>query len=381
MGSTPIPGTKLKAALVAAFVLLKHPANSFNAGEFVCYGLKELYLLGVNNLYTLNTSLFERLHQEGLISNLSFEKIMQRSKSGLFSVHWELKTILYLGILLLTGGLGILIYKNIETIGHQVILAVIGLLCIGCFVYCERNKLPFSTDKVTAPNQFFDYILLLGCITLITFLTYLQVQYAAFGDKYGLATFIPMVILFFCSYYFDHLGVLSMAIVNLAAWMGIAITPLSILKANEFADAEIIFAGLLLGVALNIMADISRHKKIKAHFYFTYANFGMNILFIACLAGMFHFEDLYMLWLLPLAGGIIYFYRKALADASFYFMLMLTLYGYVGISYVVLRLMLFDLEVGGIYFLFMYFIGSGIGMILFLSKMNKKLKSNDRIQS
>lgn len=330
----------------------------------------------------MNTPLFERLHQEGLISDLSFEKIQQRSISGLFSVHWELKTILYLGILLLTGGLGILIYKNIDTIGHQVILAVIGLLCIGCFVYCERKKLPFSTAKVPAPNSFFDYILLLGCLTLITFITYLQVQYTAFGDKYGLATFIPMVILFFCAYYFDHLGVLSMAIVNLAAWMGIAITPLSILKENDFADAEIIFAGLLLGVVLNVMAHISRHKKIKAHFCFTYTNFGMNILFIACLAGMFQFEDLYMLWLLPLAGAVFYFYKKALADASFYFMLMLTLYAYIGLSYIVLHVMLFGkLGVGNFYFLFMYFIGSGIGVITFLNMMNKKLKSNDRIQS
>lgn len=328
----------------------------------------------------MNTSLFERLHREGIISGLSLEKIKQRSASGLFSVHWELKTILYLGILLLTGGLSILIYKNIDTIGHQVILAVIGLLCIGSFVYCERHKLPFSTDKVAAPNSFFDYILLLGCITLITFLTYLQVQYAVFGDKYGLATFIPMVILFFCAYYFDHLGVLSMAIANLAAWMGIAVTPLRILNANDFTNEKIIYAGLLLGVALNVIAYYSRHKKIKTHFSFTYSNFGMNILFIACLAGMFHFEEFYMLWLLPLAGALLYFYRRALADASFYFILMLTLYGYAGVSYVVVRLMLYgQQEVGIFYLLFMYFIGSGIGIVLFLSKMNKKLKSNDRI--
>jgi hypothetical protein len=108
----------------------------------------------------------------------------------------------------------------------------------------------------------------------------------------------------------------------------------------------------------------------------------MNILFIACLAGMFHFEEFYMLWLLPLSGAIIYFYRRALADASFYFMLMLTLYGYVGISYVVIRLMLsVGHEVGVIYFLLMYFIASGIGIISFLHMMNKKLKRNDRIQS
>jgi hypothetical protein len=323
----------------------------------------------------VNIPLFERLHQEGLIADPSLQKIKQRAGSRLFSVHWELKTILYLGILLLTGGLGILIYKNIDTIGHQVILAVIGLICISSFVYCERKKLPFATTKVPAPNSFFDYILLLGCLTLLTFITYLQVQYTAFGTAYGLASFIPMVILFFCAYYFDHLGVLSMAITNLAAWMGIAITPLNILKANDFANAEIIFAGLLLGVALTAIAWASERRNIKAHFEFTYVNFGINILFIACLAGMFHFDSFYALWLLPLAGAAFYFYKKALATGLFYFILLLTLYGYIGISYVIVRFLIWAMyEIGVIYLILMYFMGSATWMIVFLSRMNKKLK-------
>lgn len=328
----------------------------------------------------MHTQLFERLYKEGLISDAAFQKVKQKAGSRLFSIHWELKTILYLGILLLTGGLGILIYKNIDTIGHQVILAAIGLLCISCFFYCERKKRPFARTQVAAPNSFFDYILLLGCLTLLTFITYLQVQYTAFGNAYGLATFIPMVILFFCAYYFDHLGVLSMAITNLAAWMGVAITPLNIFHANNFANAEIIFAGLILGVALNAIAWGSKNKIIKAHFWFTYTNFGMNILFIACLAGMFHFDNLYLLWLLPLAGTVFYFYKRALATSSFYLLLMLTLYGYIGLSYVIIRFLAEEVNnLGAIYLGLIYFIFSGTGMVMFLIRMNKKLKLNDSL--
>ena len=177
--------------------------------------------------------IFEQLHREGLLSEASLNKIRIDEGTRLFSIHWEVKTLLYIGVLLLTGGIGILIYKNIDTIGHTVILALIGAVCAGCFVYCERKKLPFSFARVPAPNAYFDYILLLGCLTLLTFITYLQVQYTAFGEAYGLATFIPMVLLFFCAYYFDHLGVLSLAITNLAAWMGVAITPLNIFNANK----------------------------------------------------------------------------------------------------------------------------------------------------
>ena len=81
----------------------------------------------------MSIPLFKQLREEGLISPLSFEKIEIEKRSRLFSVHWELRTILYLGILLLTSGLGILVYKNLDTIGHQVILIFIAALCTGCF--------------------------------------------------------------------------------------------------------------------------------------------------------------------------------------------------------------------------------------------------------
>ena len=121
-------------------------------------------------------SLFKKLHAEGLVSDASFEKIKAESTGNLLSVQWELKTILYLGVLLLSGGLGILVYKNIDTIGHQVILAFIALVSAGCFYYCYKTKLPFSFGKVAAPNSFFDYVLLLGCLTFISFIAYLQYQ-------------------------------------------------------------------------------------------------------------------------------------------------------------------------------------------------------------
>jgi hypothetical protein len=160
----------------------------------------------------MNSSLFEKLHTEGFISEASLEKVKTYSRTPLFSVHYELKTILYLGVLLLSSGLGILIYKNIDTIGHQAVLFLIMLVSAGCFTYCIKTKRPFSSGKVEAPTPFFDYVLLMGCLTLITLVSYSQVQFTVFGERYGLAAFIPMIVLFFSAYYFDHIGVLTMAI-------------------------------------------------------------------------------------------------------------------------------------------------------------------------
>src|SRR6201986_4381710 len=128
------------------------------------------------------TDLYKNLHDEGLISDESFSKIkLNQEEQKLFSVHWEIKTLLYLGVLLLTTGLGILIYENIDTIGHQFVLMLIGAICVGCFIYCFRFKLPYSTEKVRSPNAAFDYVLLLGSISFLTFVGYLQFEYKVFG--------------------------------------------------------------------------------------------------------------------------------------------------------------------------------------------------------
>lgn len=323
----------------------------------------------------MDIDLFEQLQKEGTISAASAEKVRTVAASRLFSVHWELKTILYLGVLLLSGGLGILVYKNIDTIGHQVILLAIAFACGGCFYYSFRHKLPFSKEKVPAPNGFFDYVLLLGCLLLLTFITYLQVQYNVFGTRYGAATFIPMLVLFFSAYYFDHIGVLSMAITNLAAWMGVTVTPLQLLSANDFSSYSLIYTGLFLGALLIVAALLSDRLHFKAHFSFTYSNFGTHIFFIATLAGMFSaYDGPYGLWFLLLAAVTVFFYIQAMKQRSFYFVLVITLYAYIGLSFMVIRLLINARDEGAIYAGLLYFIASGIGSIILLINLNKKLK-------
>jgi len=335
----------------------------------------------------MNIRMFGKLEQDGLISPGSMSNIRAAADKKLFSLHWELKTILYLGVLLLSGGLGVLVYKNIDTIGHQVVLLAIALACAGCFYYCYRQKLPFSWGKVAAPNPFFDYVLLLGCLLFITFITYLQAAYGVFKFHYGTATFIPLVVLFFSAYYFDHLGVLSLAITNLAAWLGVNVSPLTFLEGTMYISMRLIMTGLLLGGALLLLDYMTHYLRKKPHFGFTYRNFGMHLMLLACVTAMFKSTDSYgmesdasyLIWFVIQIGISIYIYREALKHQSFYFMLMMGLYGYVGLSYVIVRLLLLTESEGGIYAGILYFIASAIGLIIFLINANKKIK-HDSLQ-
>lgn len=96
----------------------------------------------------MDITVFEKLYADGLISDASLEKIKIQSGKQLFSVHWELKTILYLGVLLLTSGIGVLVYKNIDTIGHQAILLFIGLISAGSFFIVTKRSRLFLLKKL-----------------------------------------------------------------------------------------------------------------------------------------------------------------------------------------------------------------------------------------
>jgi hypothetical protein len=326
----------------------------------------------------MNNNLYSTLHAEGLISDESLGKIrLKEEKPLLFSVHWEIKTLLYVGVLLLTGGLGLLIYENIDTIGHEFVLMLIVAICLGCFYYCFKNKLPFSKNRVLSPNSFFDYILLLASTSLLIFVGYLQFEYKVFGTNYGMATLIPMLALFFIAYYFDHLGILSMAIANLALWMGVSVTPKQLLLNSDFNSETIIYTYLLLGILLIGGGYATQRFNYKKHFKFSYLHYGIHVAYIALLAGYFHYYDsaVAVAWMLGIVLLSFLMYNDAFKNKSFYFLLLVILYSYIALSSLVMRFLLSVNDGAMIELIAFYFIGSGIGFILLLINLNKKLKA------
>ncbi|MCY7420844.1 MAG: DUF2157 domain-containing protein [Chitinophagaceae bacterium] len=325
----------------------------------------------------MNVFLFKKIHQDGLVDATTLENIEAHEKNTPVSVYWDLLTLLYAGIFLLTTGVGIIIYKNIDSIGQTTITLTLAVACVACFYYSLQKAPGFSRQQVQSPNVLFDYIVLSGCLLLLILLGYLQFQYGLFGNRWGMATFIPMVLLFAAAYYFDHIGILSMAITNLAACIGISITPLRLLQNNDFNSHSLIYSGVALGVLLIVAGILSVHQNFKKHFGFTYKNFGYHLFFVSSIAALVVFNSIYLVLFLFLCGAGFYLYTQALKDKSFYLLVMTTLYMYAAITYVVIKnLVSFDRQGdAGIYLILMYLIGSAIGLVLFIMKNNKKIKN------
>lgn len=317
--------------------------------------------------------LLQKLLQAELIDSTDAEKIELFESKRPFSLHWELKTLLYLGVLLMNVGLGILIYENIDTIGHVVLILLIGAVSAACFWYAIRHRKPFSMGAVESPTPFYDYILLLGCLTFLIMEGYWQYQYEIFGTRYGLATFIPMVLFFGLAYWLDNRGVLSMGITALATWLGITVTPQALLRENDFNSTTIIYTGVFLGLLLTVGPFLSERWGLKKHFSLTYLNFGVHILMISTLAGMMALDQSLLFFLL-LCVAVGFFLWYARTRSSLYFLTVSVLYGYIGFTYMLIthtESMNFDF----MFYLF-YFIISCVGVILFLINYKRFIKPN-----
>jgi hypothetical protein len=317
-----------------------------------------------------------QIFNDGTVNEEQYKNIESFECNRLFSIHWELRTILYLGILLLSSGIGILVYQNIDTIGHQAILGAVGLACAGSLYYIHKHKVSYSNDIVKHASPFFDYVVLLGCLLFAVFIGYLQFQYNPFGEHYGLLMLVPTIFSFYLAYRFDHKGVLSIAITGLAGTFGLSVTPKQLIEGNDFSDLSVVFAALVLGGILVAWAWNSDKRNIKKQFSFTYNNFALNILCVAILAALFD-QDFKLVSLLALVGVCFYYISQALFKQSYLFLLLSVLYGYIGLTYIIFYLLskIGNWNEGAFLFGMLYVIGSAIGVILLFLNLKKIVKT------
>lgn len=64
------------------------------------------------------TDALGELSKQGIVPPGQQAKIAETEQRRPVSLHWELRSLLYGGILMLSSGLGLLVYDNFDRIGH-----------------------------------------------------------------------------------------------------------------------------------------------------------------------------------------------------------------------------------------------------------------------
>lgn len=316
----------------------------------------------------------QKLFDQNHITEEQLEAVRAYRGLKLFSVHNELKLLLYLSMILFTSGIGILIYQNIDTIGHTVLLGLLLLVTLTCFYFCFKKHPGFTREEAPFPNPLYDYLVLTAVILSCTFVGYLQFQYQTFGTHYGLATLVPTIISLFCAYYFDSKSVLSIGITGMAAYLGLSVDPKHYFENEMFNNTALSYIGLAFGLTLLLWSLYAIKINLKKHFNLVYLTFSLHSIGIACIVNLC--DDYWFPFGLVLGIAVYYFYNLSFQIRSISLFIFTVLYGFAGMNIFFARL-LDSIHFDDFFFVFIfttpfYFIGAIIGFIKLIKHFNKK---------
>ncbi len=274
-----------------------------------------------------------QMAEKKLITEDEFKKIELITSGKIVSVFYELRILLYMGVMLFASGAGILIYQNIGELGHLASILLLAVIMLGCFGYAIKHGHDYKNDQVESPNAYFDYVLLLGCLLFVSIQGYMQVQYDAFTQSMLWNTLITAIFYFYIAYRYDHIGVLSLAITALASFWGLKISSKKWYNGDFFDQADLhitamVFATLLAGIVFSL-----DKKSIKKHFTFTYKNFCFLLFFIGALTGIF-IDSIYdLLFVSLIYVGCIFAWQQAQQKKSFLFLVYAFTAAYIATTY------------------------------------------------
>lgn len=278
----------------------------------------------------LETFLNQNLADLNLISPETHNEIKEYQAKNIFSLHNELLTLLYISIILFTSGIGVLIYKNIDTIGHIAILAINFVLMIACFYVANKKFKGWYKTEVLFENSLYDYVVLLGSILATIFVGYLQFQYKIFGNYTELVSLFCAIMCFAIAYFFDNKTVLSIAITALTTYFGVSLS-LSYTSIDlMFGNNTLIFTALFLGIAYMVWRWYFVKINLKAHFQFIFLTFAFHLIGLSCMTGLAN--NYWFLYVLITPAFIFYFYKisKQTFEISIYVFTLI--YAFIGLN-------------------------------------------------
>jgi hypothetical protein len=245
-----------------------------------------------------------------------FDRVARRL---LVSLRFEIRALLYVGVLLLTSGVGLLVKEHHREIGPWAIAVAIGLAAAGCLFWVGRTAAPFSRGEVPSPNVAFDYVLLLGLLLFASDLAYIEVQFTLLGANWAHHLLVVGLVYVAAAYLWDSRTILGLALTTLAAWRGVSI---SLAAAWRSQPDDLRENALVLGVAYVAAAALSVWLGRKAHFEAVFANAGLLLVLGALVSGALDDETGWAIWLavLLVVAGVVMWHGFSL-DRSLYFAL------------------------------------------------------------
>jgi hypothetical protein len=298
--------------------------------------------------------------EQGAISPEQHAHLSSLSRGEPFSLFLELNVLLYAGVLAFVAGLGWTVTTWSQQLGDVLVLTILSAILAACFWYCFSRAPAWSIAEVSAPTAVFDYVLYLGSLVWCIELAYLEKRLRVLTGQWDLYLLATAGLFFFLAYRFDNRFVLSLALSSLAGWLGLTLS-----RWASYQDAAYRQYALLYCLLVGVGGALLKQRGLKPHFFGTYLNIVANALFWTLLSGVFERQD-YGLWVLALLIACGASLSWGLRGRQFAFVAYAAVYGYVGISSVLIR---------GVHdetFVLSYFVITAIAMLVALVQIARR---------
>ncbi len=302
----------------------------------------------------------EQWEQRGVISPEQRAHLAGLSRGEPFSVFLELNLLLYAGVLAFVAGLGWTVTTWSHQLGDVLILTILSAMLAASFWYCFSRAPAWRHDETPSPSLVFDYVLYLGSLVWSLELTYVENRFHLLSEHWDLYLLASAGLFFFLAYRFDNRFVLSLALSSLAGWFGLTLSRGPFHQDAAYREYAILYS-LIVGAA----GIVLQRYGLKAHFFGTYLNVAANVLFLALLSGVFNRRD-YVIWLPALLVACGASLAWGIARRQFSFVAYAAMYGYVGVSWLIIR------DMSGATAILSYFLVTGIAMLVILVRIARR---------
>jgi predicted membrane protein DUF2157 len=152
-----------------------------------------------------------QLRNEGLLTAEAAGPLIAEERREIVTIYAEVRALAWLGVMLIAGGAGVFVSKNLDRIGPVAVAAAIGLAAGGCYAFAAWRR----------RAALHEYILLLGALLLSTDVGYIEHQFHLLGSEWPRHFLILAVIHGVTAYVFDSAALISLSIAAIASWLGI----------------------------------------------------------------------------------------------------------------------------------------------------------------
>jgi predicted membrane protein DUF2157 len=302
----------------------------------------------------------EHWREQGAISPEQHSHLASLCRGEPFSLFLELNILLYAGVLAFVAGLGWTVTTWSQQLGDVLVLAVLSAILAACFWYCFSRARAWSPAETPAPTTIFDYVLYLASLVWCIELAYLENRFHLLSGQWDFYLLATAVFFFFLAYRFDNRFVLSLALSSLAGWFGLTLS-----HWPSHQDAAYRLYALLYCLLVGLGGMLLKQRGVKAHFFGTYLNIVANVLFWAVLSGVFNREG-YGAWFLALLLACGASLAWGLKRRQFAFVAYSAIYGYVGVSSILIRGITQDTAV------LAYFVVTAVAMLVALVQIARR---------